>query len=289
MPHSPVHKHTIQYPKKMKTSLYRSLTSAAVALLCLVSAPFAGAQTGTVEPRKTAGLMHPENPTCLLIGYDAKPESRAAFHKYLRGEGLKQLEAWKAAGKLQKYQIVFQNFDECNEGPDAILILTFEKFVDSYKWVDVEIENPSGLTPAGQKLAQARYSVLAENIATRDVGNEDPSATVFEVSVYDTTKDKVAYKKFVAEYPQAMFENWIGQGAVAEYSVYVPMQPYGHPWDSMIILGYKNATAHAGSAKVKVKSYADLAGNVAYNTQLVTRDTMRTKVGEVFYHPIVAK
>lgn len=265
----------------MKSLLNRSIFALSLWLLGSVSL---SAQTTGVSKTPVAGLARPDDPVCIVIGFDAKPERRTEFHAYLKGEGSKALDGWKAAGKISDYQIVFQNFDECNGAPDALLIVTFAKFVDSYGWTDVEIESPSGLTPAGVKLAKARYSVIVERISHRRV--DTPSTAAFEVSLYTTTKDKAAYRKFAREYPTALFENWIGQGAVSEYSIYVPLQPYGHPWDSMIILGYKDAAAHAGSNKVKTKSYADLANDVAYNSQAVTRDAMRTKVNECFYHPI---
>ncbi|MDD3178754.1 MAG: hypothetical protein PHQ04_00235 [Opitutaceae bacterium] len=259
--------------------------------------------SGAEEPkllpmRTTAGLLNPEEPYSLVIGYQAQPETRIAFRKYLTKEFIGQLDRWQQGGVLQNYQLLFQNIAAYNRYPDAILIITFPNFRATYNWNKIEEERPGGLSEDGLKLAAPKYSMITERVAQRFVQAADPSDNVIEVGYYNIN-DSNLYPQFIKEYVVPLWDNWIGQGngAITEYAVYKAMDAflfgrehtqYVEPWQALVVLGYRDADAYTNRARMVLKSYADLQTNVRFNywTAKEHRAQARQQFTIAFYRQI---
>src|SRR5581483_11187425 len=120
---------------------------------------------------------------------------------------------------------------------DAVVTVTFPNYMGSYKWVDIEKTMPGGLAAEGLKLGSPKWSVLADCIAHGEAKVRHPSQAAYEVSQYEFD-DEAAYKKFAQSYPAKMFQNWMGQGAVSSYSIYMAQNVEGAAWGAFIVLEY---------------------------------------------------
>lgn len=260
--------------------------------LCLIAAlltsafSMGGAAADESTPRTTAGLMTHNDPTSLVIAYQAKPEARAAFRDYLKTKGTASFERWKKEGVYSNYQILFQQLTGYNDSTDAFVILTFPNYLATTRWVQIDQQSPGGLSVEGLKLAGVKHSAFAERVAHRRVGNAVPANEVYEISQYQIG-EKPQYRKFVAEYPVKMFDNWMAQGNVSEYTVYLALHHAGAPWQAMIVLGYRDAQSYSTSAEMKIKSYAALQSDQAWKAQEASRDGSRKKFIESFYSAVV--
>src|SRR5215469_15387787 len=121
--------------------------AALLALLCLGLAWQPGGAAAAAENAAAGG------PLQLLIAYRAQPADRPAFRAYLQHREAKLLDDLQRQGILGGYQILFNPFVQPRTW-DALVVLSFNRFSDTRRWLDIERTSPGGLSPAGLKLAK---------------------------------------------------------------------------------------------------------------------------------------
>jgi hypothetical protein len=259
---------------------------AAMLVLSCLSWRIANAQ-GIASTKNTADIMHPDEPTHLVIGYRSKPADRAAFRSYLESTEKAQLEEWKKQGVILDYQILFMGLTRFNDDVDAVLTLTFPTYLGSYKWVDIEKSMPGGLSPEGLKLGSPKWSVMADCIAHGEAEVRHPGEAAYEVSQYDF-EDEKAYKNFALSYPAKMFQNWLGQGALSAYAIYMAQNGEGSPWGSFIVLEFKDRNSYSHSAQVKIRGYSQLASDPDWVAAEKIHVAAKHKTHECFYTSVAS-
>jgi hypothetical protein len=242
---------------------------------------------GTASTKNTADIMHPDEPTHLVIGYRAEPVNRADFRSYLESAEKAQLERWRRDGIILDYQILFMGITRFNDDADAVLIVTFPTYLGTYRWVEIERTMPGGLAAAGLKLGAPKWSLLADCIAHGEAAVRHPGRAAYEVSQYEF-EDEKAYPKFALNYPAKMFRNWLDQGALSAYAIYTAQNGEGAPWNSFIVLEYKDRAAYSHSAQVKIRGYAQLAGDPGWVAAEKIRVAAKRKTHECFYESIAS-
>ncbi len=88
--------------------------------------------------------------------------------------------------------------------------------------------------------------------------NGDTSKSVFFVIPYDVV-DLEEYKPYVAGYVIPQMDGWIREGVLRSYSLYLNRYYAGKPWDSLLILEYKDMESFGQRENVIAKVRAALS------------------------------
>src|SRR5260370_23588051 len=88
--------------------------------------------------------------------------------------------------------------------------------------------------------------------------NGEPSKSVFFVIPYDVV-DLEEYKSYVAGYVIPQMDGWIREGVLRSYSLYLNRYYAGNPWDSLLILEYKDMESFGQRENVIAKVRAALS------------------------------
>jgi hypothetical protein len=218
-------------------------------------------------------------PRELLITYRAEPAARPAFRAYLLSKQVMELEKLEHEGVLERYQILFNPFVQPRTW-DALTVLTFKSFVDTKRWQEIERTSPGGLSAAGLKLAKpvGTYSAdLAwDNAAAADAG--PPADRVFYVIPYSYVSAN-QYRNYVNGYVIPQVENWLSEGALSRYRIYLNRYPVGdpEPWDALIIYEYRNLDSFGHRDEVSAKTRTELQANPAWKQLSDTKSQIRTE------------
>jgi hypothetical protein len=228
-------------------------------------------------------VMAAENPVQggpqeLLITYRAEPAARPAFRAYLLSKQVVELEKLQREGVLKRYQILFNPFVQPRTW-DAMTVLTFKSFVDTKRWQEIERTSPGGLSAAGLKLAKpvGTYSAdLAWDNTAADAGA--PADRVFYVIPYSYVSAN-QYRQYVNGYVIPQVENWLAEGALSRYRIYMNRYPVGdpEPWDALIIYEYRNLDAFGRRDEVSAKVRAVLQADPVWKQLSDTKSQIRTE------------
>lgn len=201
-----------------------------------------------------------DGPRSLLITYRADPAKRPAFRHYLAHEEMVQLSHWKAEGRIQGYQILFNPF-VTEDTWDAMLVLRFRAFTDTQKWIALEHDHPGGLAPEGLALAHPfnTYSADADWEGGDDSAAADANA-IFYVIPYEY-KDEARYRSYLDGYVLPQVEGWMREGVLSGYRIFMNRYPVGKPWDALFIYRYRDLAAFGKRAATVSKVRATLQSN----------------------------
>ena len=192
-------------------------------------------------PSLAAQLPVAGGPRELVITYRAQPADRPAFRAYLQGEQIAALRKLKAQGVLKSCEILFNDFVQPSTF-DAMLVMSFNRFEDTGRWLEIEKTMPGGLSAAGLKLAKPSGSFSAD--LEWDGAAAQPGAAgehVFYVIPY-TYKVADQYRSYVNGYVIPQTDGWIKEGALSRYRIFMNRYPVGDPdpWDTLFIYEYRS-------------------------------------------------
>lgn len=181
-------------------------------------------------------------PRQLLIAYRAEPAERPAFRAYLKSHEGPLLEKLKRQGTLADYQILFNPFVQPRTW-DALAVLSFERFADTRRWLDIERGSPGGLDSRGLRLAKpvAEYSAdLAWQGNAADPGSG--GGHIFYVIPYTYLSSAGEYKAYVDGYVIPQLQGWLKAGVLSRYRIYLNRYPVGdpEPWDALFVYEYRS-------------------------------------------------
>ena len=250
-----------------------SLTPGWRLLLLIIFLPVAAAQTGT---QNVATAPPAGGPLNLLISYRSEPANRPAFRAYLQQEGHARLEKFKHDGVLQGYLLLFNPVT--NSGTwDALLMLSFARYADTRKWMDIERTAPGGLSAAGLRLAKPVDSYFADlqwHGGTADAATERDS--IYYVIPYEYS-NAGQYAKYVDAYVVPQVEGWMREGVLSSYRLFMNRFPTGRPWDSLFIYQYRDLEAFGRRDEVVAKVRATLTDNPVWKQYSDIKQTLRTE------------
>lgn len=233
----------------------RSITSLALLLVGLTVLP-ALLCAQEYEQRNVPGLTH------IFITYKAEPGSHdqflAALHRTLRSD----LDSWKHDGTIRDY-LLLEEMQNDTAGWTAMLVLRFERYTQTEKWIAIERRQPGGLRGDVLKLGVPVTTYLADRtIAGLDIDGtgRDRSKSVFVFKQY-TPLSTGAYKTFLTAYVKPELDLWGKEGMLKGYSGFANHHATGAPWDAMLMEEYASQQALASYKTTREKADAELSKN----------------------------
>jgi len=225
---------------RMRFDVLRGLSPAAMLpLLFIALLPQPAGAAAAAENAMSGG------PRQLLISYRSEPADRPAFRAYLQSHEAALLQRLERQGVLSGYQILFNPFVQPRTW-DAMLVLSFNRFSDTRRWLDIEQRSPGGLDARGLKLAKPVAEYSADLTWQGDA--QDPGSTdghIFYVIPYTYLSSVGQYKSYVDGYVIPQVKGWLKAGVLSRYRIYLNRYPVGdpEPWDVLFIYEYRSLEA----------------------------------------------
>lgn len=230
-------------------------------------------------------------PRQLLIAYRTEPADRPAFRTYLERREAKLLDTLQREGVLSGYQILFNPFVQPRTW-DAMVVLSFNRFGNTRRWLDIERTSPGGLSPEGLKLAQpvSEYSadLVWESAAT---GADSTRGHVFYVIPYTYLGSKAQYEAYVSGYVIPQLQGWIRAGVLSHYRIYLNRYPVGdpEPWDALFVYDYRSLDAFGRRDDTIAAVRRTLQADPAWQKLSETKSTLRTEAENTIAEPLAGR
>jgi len=85
------------------------------------------------------------------------------------------------------------------------------------------------------------------------------------------------YKPYVSGYVIPQLEGWIREGVLASYNLYLNRYYAGRPWDSLLILEYKDMESFGQRESVIAKVRAELNADAKWKALSENKKNIRTE------------
>jgi hypothetical protein len=216
-------------------------------------------------------------PTTLIITYRAAPANRTSFRDSILKTDIPRFEKWKDAGTLENYRLLFNWYVDENTW-DMMAVLSFHQYSGIARWREIERTSPGGLSQESLRLGvpTSTYSADLNWHGTMPGVNGDTSKSVFFVIPYDVTSVE-EYKPYVAGYVIPQMDGWIREGVLRSYTLYLNRYYAGKPWDSLLILEYKDMESFGQRESVVAKVRAALSTDPKWKALSDNKKNMRTE------------
>jgi hypothetical protein len=244
-----------------------------VAKRLLLAAAFVAASLSAARPTPA---QEQGGPTALVITYRCAPANRPAFRESVLKNDLPRFERWKRAGALESYRLLFNWY--VDEGTwDMMAVLSFRNYAGVARWREIERGSPGGLSQESLRLG-APTNTYSADLTWRGSSPRagDSVKSVFFVIPYDVA-DMGEYKPYVAGYVIPQLEGWIREGVLNGYGMYLNRYYAGRPWDSLLILEYKDMESFGRRESVVAKVRAALAADAKWKALSDTKKNLRTE------------
>jgi DNA-binding Lrp family transcriptional regulator len=217
-------------------------------------------------------------PRQLLITYRAEPAHRPEFRRYLQSTLAAQLQKLEREGVLKSFQILFNPFVQPRTW-DAMTVLSFNRFVDTKRWQEIERTSPGGLTAAGLKLGAPVGTYSADLTWDGAAANGGPARDrVFYIIPY-TYVAADQYKKYVDGYVLPQVRGWLEDGVLSRYAIYMNRYPVGEPepWDVLFIYEYRDLESFGRRDEVSASVRGPLRADAEWKRWSDIKSTVRTE------------
>ncbi len=240
------------------------------------------------SPASAQADHHADGPRSLLITYRAEPAKRPAFRQFLAHEEMAQLAAWKRQGVIAGYQILFKPV-VTEDTWDAMLVLRFEHFADTAKWMAIERVSPGGLSASGLALAKPvnSYAADADWSGGDDSMNADAGA-IFYVIPYEYRAEG-EYRKYMDGYVLPQIKGWMREGVLTGYQIFMNRYPVGKPWDALFVLRYRDLSAFGQRETTIAKVRGDLQSDAQWKTWADNKTGIRTESENIIAEAVRAQ
>lgn len=269
----------------MRTRYRRAAELAAAAMLSFLLTGLVGQPGGTAVAAEKAVSGGPRQ---LLIAYRAAPADRPAFRSYLEHREAKLLEKLQGQGILSGYQILFNPFVQPRTW-DAMVVLSFKRFADTRRWLDIERTSPGGLSAEGLKLAKP-ISEYSADLAWENAASDEDSADghIFYVIPYTYLSSLAQYEAYVSGYVIPQLEGWIKAGALSRYRIYLNRYPVGdpEPWDALFVYEYRSLEAFGRRDETLAAVRRTLRADPAWEKLSETKSSLRTEAENTIAEPL---
>ena len=243
----------------------------------LAAAALAWHPAHAAEPR--AG-----GPLAMVITYHATPANRGALRKAMESEAA-QFRRWQDEGLVATARLLANRHVDSVTW-DAMAILTFATYEDVQRWNRLEREFPAGLSPRTLALTSAIETAPADLV--REGGKPSPNA-VYLVIPYEVTVPTDEYVAYLDGYVIPQMEGWMDEGVLARYGVLLPRYPAGRPWQSMLVLEYKDDAALGARDATTAKVRARLKDNAKWKALSDAKTNNRREKPPVIADALVAR
>jgi hypothetical protein len=255
--------------------LVRNLRRRKALLLCC-----AFVSSLTLLPRPThasaQGMEESGGPKQILITFRCAAADRPAFRAYLQGEESQMLERLKTEGVLKDFKLLFNPFVTTGTW-DAMTVLDFSSYAATQRWKDIERKYPAGLTPAGLRLARPIQTYSADLAWEKMAPDPGPRAKhVFYVIPYSYNA-LGQYKSYVDGYVLPQIDEWLKQGVISGYHLYLNRYSTGDPWDSLFIYEYRDLESFGKREETVAKVRTILQNNPTWKHWSDIKATIRSE------------
>lgn len=193
----------------------------------------------------------------LVLTYTAKPEQRVPFREWVETEGARRFEQWRQQGVFSSYRLLFNSFASA-ANPDLVVVLDFPSFASSAAWREIERRSPGGLTADALRLASVESTCYGEPLSRRFAAGSDARKAAYMIITYNVLTTASKYKEYVLGYTAPQMNEWVKDGALTGYVMFMNQTPHNVPWDSMLVLEYADLAGMARREEIKVAARARL-------------------------------
>lgn len=197
----------------------------------------------------TAPVSAEEDNPQLLITYQAAAEDRPDLWRYAAETWVERLERWQRDEVFADYRLLVNSYVD-DFTWDAMLILGFDQYSQVDRWNEVEKENPGGLDSEGLMIVTPDHSYLANKRFERRAADADPTRPVYFVIPYEY-RSEAEYERYAQVYVLPQFDGWIDAGILNRYEVLLNRHPTGKPWDTLLLLEYRDTASFGQRDDVK--------------------------------------
>jgi hypothetical protein len=212
-------------------------------------------------------------PVTLVIQYKCLPGERAHVRTSMRNNGLADFARWKSGGILADYHILFSRYVDTNAW-DMLELLTFPNYDAVARWRRVEESTPAGLQGDILKAAIS-VETYPVDLARSAAPAEAPARPVYFVIPYTYSVPTGAYLHYVDTYVRPQFEGWMREGVLAGYQLFLQRYTASRPWDTLILLEYKDDESFGQREKVVAKVRAELQSNPTWKAASDNKQNLR--------------
>jgi hypothetical protein len=217
-------------------------------------------------------------PTTVIITYRCLPANRPHFRDSVERTDLGRFEKWKTAGILKSYRLLFNWYTDADTW-DLMAILSFHKYSDIARWKEIERTSPGGLSDETLRWG-APANTYSADLTWSEASSEQRGKVdkrVFFVIPYDVLSSIPEYRSYVAGYVIPQMKGWINEGILSSYSVYLNRYYAGTPWDSLLILEYKDLESFGQRESIVTKVRAVLNSDAKWKALSENKKNVRTE------------
>jgi hypothetical protein len=259
------------------------------ALIGALALPSAFAQNGITDTVGERGQGRGgEGAAHLVLSYRSTPENRVAFREYMETKGVAQFEAWKKAGVMKDYLILFSTMHNAQLF-DMWVFLYFDKFADIGNWYGVEQKNPGGLSAEALKLCTPVRCVYTDIQLAGGKHNSDLTQSIFMIIPYKTLVSVTKYDDYSKKYVAPQLEGWVKSGLMPSYEVHQDINPTNAPWDILMVFEYQGLKGVALRDTVKNAVRDQIKDQPGYKEYSPIKLTIRQEDQPTTFVPILPK
>ncbi len=190
-------------------------------------------------------------PVSLVIQYRCYPSHRNQLRQAMLDRGLAQFEDWKSHGILADYQILFSRYVHTGNW-DMLALLHFRKYDDVVRWKTVERRSAAGL-PADSADWLTMVESYPADLVRQKVPQPVPDHPAYLVVPYTVSAPVPAYLQFVDGYECPQLDAWAAEGILSGYGFYMQRYTAARPWDSLLVLEFKDDVSLGARDRVAAK------------------------------------
>ncbi|MGE5616796.1 MAG: hypothetical protein ACM3X5_07765 [Bacillota bacterium] len=239
---------------------------------------FVAATSLAADPRE-------DGPLAMVITYRAAPANRVALRKALEGSESPRLRRWKDEGVLQSVRLLVNRHVDSATW-DAMAILTFANAECVRRWERLERDFPAGVTQKTLALVSSIEEVPGD---IRREGGASSAQGVQMVIPYELSVSSEEYLSYLDGYVVPQMDGWREEGVLARYGVFLAAYPAGRPWQSMLILEYKDDAALGRRDATTAKVRARLKDNPTWKAISDAKKTVRAEKAPAIADAILAR
>jgi hypothetical protein len=244
--------------------------------LAAVLAAFLSLAAHAADPRDSG-------PLGIVITVHAAPVNRAALMKSIEETDAPQFQRWRDEGLFRGVRLLVNRHAD-SIGWDAMEILTFPDYAAVQRWNRIERATPAGLSQKTLALVGAIETAPGDFV--REAGKRSANAT-WLVIPYELLVSVPEYLSYLDGYVVPQMDGWSEEGVLSHYGVFLPRYPAGRPWQSMLVLEYKDDAAFGARDVTTAKVRARLKDNPKWKAISDAKKNVRNEKAPVIADAIL--
>lgn len=252
-------------------------------VIVIISALFLASVIAISRPAMAAEDEGGQGPF-IMITYQAEPRDRAAVREYASSDWRENLNRWRGDKSFADYRLLVNSYVDAYTW-DVKLILQFNDYAQVENWNAIERRYPSGLDPSGMELLTPEHTYLANRFLNKRAEGSSQHDGVYFVIPY-AYRSEGEYKNYVQVYVQPQFEAWVDSGIAVSYEVFLNRHPTGKPWDSLLVIQYKDTKSFGERDNLKWATRAELKDIPSWKLISDVKHDFRTEWETAIAEPI---